>query len=104
MVDVEKLKNRLEDEFERVKVIAVGADKSPVFFACNYYDRNFMLVSVFMDMEIGGWFKLEPNFVMNHVYENFDVVQAEELRNGMIAEIENDNVEVVGNVDPRKLH
>lgn len=104
MITAEQIKNKLDDEYEKVKVFAVGVDKVPVFFACNFYDKTFTLVSIYLDSEIGGWFKLEPEYEMKTVFENFDIVQAEELLNGMIIEIQNENVEVIGNVNPKKLH
>ena len=104
MINQAKIRSRLEDEYERVKVFSVGADKDPVFFACNYDDRNFLLVSIYLDSEIGGVFKLEKEFNIDYVYDNFDVVQAEELRNGMIEQIQAGNAEVIGDVNPKKLH
>lgn len=104
MITADEIKTRLEVQYERVKMFAVGADQDPVFFACNYNDRTFMLVSIYMDSEIGGLFQLEEQYEIGYVYDHFDVVQAETLRNGMIIEIQNENVEVIGSVDPKKLH
>lgn len=104
MISPDKIRKRLEDDYERVKVFSVGADKAPVFFACNYDDRSFLLVSIFLDSEIGGTFQLEKEFNIDSVYDNFDVVQAEELRNGMIDQIQKGNAEVLGGADPKKLH
>lgn len=104
MITADEIKTRLEDQYEKVKVFAVGVNQDPVFFACNSNDRTFMLVSIYIDSEIGGLFNLEPQFDINYVYNNFDVVQAESLRNGMIIQIHDENVEVVGSVDPKKLH
>ena len=104
MINPDNIRKRLEDEYARVKVFSVGADKEPVFFACNYDDRSFLLVSIFLDSEIGGTFQLEKEFNIDYVYDNFDIVQAEELRNGMIDQIQKGNAEVLGSSDPKKLH
>ncbi len=104
MITTEEIKNRLEGEYEKVKVFSVGSDKVPVIFACNLYDKSFTLVSIYMGSEIGGHFKLEPTYRMDYVHEHFDVVQAESLLNTMIIEIQNENVEVIGDVNPKKLN
>lgn len=104
MITADEIQTRLEVQYEKVKVFAVGVNQDPVFFACNSNDRTFLLVSIYIDSEIGGLFNLEPQFNIDYVYNNFDAAQAQTLRDGMIIEIQNENVEVVGSVDPKKLH
>jgi hypothetical protein len=105
MLDPNKIKERLERDYDHVKSFSIGHLKEPAFMACNFGDKSFMLVSIYMDSEIGGEFKLDKGYSAEYVYNQFDVAQAEDLRNGMIEAIIAGDAEIQGSItDPKKLH
>ena len=104
MIDPNKIRNRLREEYAHVETYSYGAEKPPIFFACNYDDDTFMVVSVYMDSEIGGHFKLEHGFQMEFVHRNFTAEQAWELCEGIIKEVDAGNVVVLGDIKPNELN
>jgi len=105
MIDPNKIKARLIKDYEHVKMFITGRIEEPVFFACNFEDTTFMVISVYMDSEIGGKFTIDTNMVdMQYVHDNFDILQAEDLRLNVINQVESGDVTVIGGADPKSLH
>jgi len=105
MLDPNKIKKRLEQDYDHVKTFIVGYLQEPAFFACNFGDPTFMLVSIYMDAEIGGEFNLDKGFTAEYVYNQFDAAQAEELRNGMIEAVDAGDAIMTGAaIEPKNLH
>jgi len=104
MVNINKIKKRLEDDYTHIKTFITGRPEEPVFFACNYDDPTFVIVSVYLDSEIGGHYTLDQAGYMEFVYNDFDAAQAEDLRDAIIEEIKNGTATVLGDIKPEQLH
>ena len=104
MIDANKIKRRLRETYRHVEMYTYPEHEEPVFFACNYDNDTFIIVSVYMDSEIGGYFTLDHEFQMEIIHKFFDAEQAWDLRAGLIEEIDAGNVEIIGNVKPNKLN
>jgi hypothetical protein len=104
MIDPNVIKKRLNKDYEHVKTFVTDTPAEPIFFACNFEDDTFMVVTIFMDAEIGGKFTLEESTLMEYVHDHFDAEQADDLRKVIISQIESGDATVVGAPDPKKLH
>ena len=104
MIDIEKIKQRLEGEYEHVKTFIVGKPEEAVLIACNFNDATFVVVSVYLDSEIGVHYTLEHAYDMEYVYGQLTAEQAEVYRDSIISEVEGGNATLVGEMNPKKLH
>lgn len=104
MIDIAKIKERLEGDYDHIKTFIVGKPEEAVLVACNFNDENFVVVSVYLDSEIGGQYTLEFAKDMEEVYTHFDAAQAEVFRDSIISEVIDGSATVIGNINPKKLH
>jgi hypothetical protein len=104
MIDPSKIKQRLRKDYRYVETYFFDNPAEPIFFACNYNEDTFMLVSIYMDSEIGGHFTLDHSFQMEYVHKHFDAQQAWDLREGIIREVDKGNVTVIGDINKKELN
>lgn len=103
-LDPNKIRNRLRSEYSHVETYTYGDEQPPIFFACNYDDDTFMIVSIYMDAEIGGHFTLDASFQMEYVHRHFDAQQAWDLCEGIIKSVDAGEVVVLGDIKPNELN